>query len=538
MKRIQVACICTLFSIACPAAIASGDTATPARPPADDSSVERLVKTLESMAFFGPQTMPTAPRPVENLVPEWHPAAAIIISVQSLPGVLGPDPIYRQYAGLIAHIVPMLNVMVLYPEKEQTLLGELIGRLENEPGIRPYSERLLFFPVAGPTMWIRDIGPQFGRESDGRLTVFDFAARPFMDEAEAWFTIPAELPGVEWEKEVEAFEANRKRERLADATPVGLVRHLRLKTGLDLPLSRPPISLEGGDFIFDGRGNVFISQETLLANGGDQDTLAATFREHVGPVKLHFLFPLPGNTTKHLDMVLKFVDPETVLVAAPPPLDDRPLSPYQRRLRFEIEAVLTYNRQYLASQFPGLKIIEVPILPTVDESPARILNRLRWRILARVCEINGLDVLDLIRRGTPPDRVQETRKRIFEAISRDLGETLELETLEELQTAALHYLRVDINTVIETNVPFQTIYRSPVNSVHLVDALGREKFLLPRFHPREGEDPEALKQLHKLAERAFRSARPGVPVEWVDADVAADLLGGLHCMMIALPAPE
>ena len=81
-----------------------------------------------------------------------------------------------------------------------------------------------------------------------------------------------------------------------------------------------------------------------------------------------------------------------------------------------------------------------------------------------------------------------------------------------------------------------TLYRG--DAVHLVDALGREKFILPRFDPREGEDPEAIKQLHKLAEKGYRAARPGALIEWVDTDVAADLLGGLHCMMIALPVSE
>lgn len=536
MTRLRILLTIALFSCLGPFTPSATGGESPAANPVDSALLDRLVDTLRDMKFFGPQTIPTAPRPVARMVPEWHPAEAVLVSVHSLPAILGSGPGYAQLAGLVGRILPMVDVLILYPEREETLVGELIDRLEKEPGIRNHTTRLSFYPLPGPSMWIRDNGPIFGWTDEGELAAFDFSARPFMDEEEAWSTIPSELAGLEWMQEEAAFKANRRRERLADATPTALKRHLSLRTGRELPMARPPISLQGGDYIVDGNGNIFISQETLFANGGDEATLRAAFRKYVGPFDLHFLFPLPGNTPKHLDMVLKFIDEKTAFIAAPPELPEAPLSPYLRRLSFEIEKALAYNREYLGRHFPGITLIELPLLPLVDEPPARMLNRLRWRIIARVCELNGLDVIQLMNGDDEKPRRREINDAVLDALERDLGRPIKLETVEELQAAALHYLRLDLNTVIETNVPFLTIYRSPVNSSHLVDTDGREKFILPRFKSREGEDPAQIEGLHNLIEARVREARPKAVIEWVEADVAVDLQGGLHCMTVSLPA--
>lgn len=495
----------------------------------------KLVRNLEQNGFFGPQTLPDSSPPVAALIPEWHPVDAAILSVHSLPAILGMPANYAQYANMISAILPVADVLLLYPEKEETLLGELIDRFEAEAGILPYQDRLSLFPAPGPTIWLRDNGPIFGRAKDGSLTALDFAARPFVEEEEIWYTTPSEIAGIEWEQETAAFAANRTRERIADATPVALMRHLNLKTANTVTLKRPPISLQGGDFIFDGGSNVFLSHETLQINGGDKDSLTAAFRRHVAPCDIHFLFPLPGSTPKHLDMVLKFVDPETVLVAEPPPPPQSKESAYMRRLRFEIESVLAFNRRYLETHFPNLRIIGVPLLPVLDEPPARILNRVRWRVIARVCELHQLRVLNLLKGNDEGTARDGTEAAVYAAIEKDLGSPNRLETLDELQSAALYYLRTDLNTFVETNVPFLTVYRSPINALQIINRKGVETFILPRFAPREGESASAMKRWESTVEMAYHNARPKAQIVWVNADAAAELQGGLHCMAITLP---
>lgn len=520
-------------------------TSAPGTEPSDSRAARdaanthrKLVRNLEQKGFFGPQTLPDSSPPVAALVPEWHPVNTAILSIHSLPAILGMPANYAQYANLISALLPLTDVMVLYPEKEETLLGELIDRLESEAGILPYQDRLSLFSAPGPTIWLRDNGPIFGQTDDGSLTALDFAARPFVEEEEIWYTTPSEITGIEWEKETAAFIANRTRERIADATPVALLRHLNLKTDRSVSLKRPPLSLQGGDFIFDGTRNVFLSHETLQINGGDKDALAAAFRRFVAPCDLHFLFPLPGSTPKHLDMVLKFVDPDTVLVAEPPPPSQAKESAYMRRMRFEIESVLAFNRRYLETHFPHLRIIGIPLLPILDEPPARILNRVRWRVIARVCEVHQLRVLNLLKGSDEGSDYESTEAAVYAAIEKDLGAPNRLETLDELQSAALHYLRADLNTFIETNVPFLTVYRSPINALQLVNRKGSETFILPRFAAREGESASALKRWEDTVEKAYRAARPMARIIWVNADAAAELQGGLHCMAITLPDPE
>lgn len=494
----------------------------------------RLVRNLEQKGFFGPQTLPDNSGPVRELIPEWHPVSAALLSIHSLPAALGIPTNYAQYAHLISALLPLSDVMLFYPEKEETLIGELIDRLEGESGILPYQDRLTLFPVPGPKIWLRDNGPIFGRSESGALTALDFAARPFVEEEEIWYTTPSEIAGIEWELETAAFTANRTRERIADATPVALLRHINLKVGSNVTLKRPPISLQGGDFIFDGAGNVFLSHETLQINGGDRETLVAAFQRYVTPANVHFLFPLPGSTPKHLDMVLKFVDPETVLVAEPPPARANE-SAYMRRLRFEIESVLTFNKTYLKTHFPHLRIIGVPLLPVLDEPPARILNRVRWRILARVCELHQLKVMNLLKGADESGPYASTEAAVYAAIEKDLGTPNRLQSLEDLQAAALHYLRTDLNNFINTNVPFLTVYRSPINALQIVKHKGTETFILPRFTPREGESAATLRKWEAAVENAYRTARPKAAISWVNADTAAELQGGLHCMAITLP---
>lgn len=498
----------------------------------------RMLRNLEERGFFGPQTLPNWPKPVTTVLPDWAPTETALLSMQSIATVLGIESSYRQYADLIAGLISSVEVIILYPEKEQTLLGELMNRLEEEAAILPFQERIRFYPAPGPGMWIRDNGPIFALDENNHLAALDFSARPFVDEDELWYTTPSEIAGVEWEKEKEAFEANRTRERLADALPVALNRHLRLHGKSDILAKRPPISLQGGDFITDGKGNFFISQETVQSNGGDQQALTAAFQRYVAEGQLHVLFPLPGNTPKHLDMVMKFVDENTILLLEAPPAPATAESPYMRRLRFEIESVLAYNRRYMEDQFPNLKIIGIPLLPLVDESPARILNRLRWRIIAKVCELNRLDILVLLNGKITDPQFPQTEEALFAAIAADLGYSTRLETIEDLQTAALHYLKMDIHSILQTNVPFQTIYRSPANAIHLQTPSDRELIILPRFTPREGEHLKTLAKWEKQIEGAYRGARPDAIIKWVNADAAADLQGGLHCMFISFPKAE
>ncbi|MEY3001500.1 MAG: Porphyromonas-type peptidyl-arginine deiminase [Verrucomicrobiota bacterium] len=499
------------------------------------SLMRRIVRNLEQKGFFGPQTIPDSSGPVDALIPEWAPASATLLSIHSMPSVLGSPASYNQYATLIGALLPATDVMVFYPEKEETLLGELIERLESEADILAYSDRLSFHAIPGPSIWLRDNGPLFGRDASGNLIGLDFAARPFVEEEEIWYTTPSEIAGVEWEQETSAFVANRTRERIADATPVAMARHLNLKSGSMLALKRPPISLQGGDYIFDGKDNIFVSHETLQANGGDKASFVEAFRRHVFPANVHFLFPLPGSTPKHLDMVVKFIDQNTVLIADPPPPPKEPESAYLRRLRFEIEAVLSFNRKYLEKTFPDLRIVRIPLPPVLDEPPARILNRLRWRIIARVCELNQLNLMALLKDDGDPSTKSAIEESVFAAISQDLNAPNQLASIDELQAAALHYLRMDLNTILETNVPFITLYRSPINSLSVANGDGRETLILPRFAPRDGESPADLQKWHATVESAYRSVRPNATLKWVNADTAAELQGGLHCMAITLP---
>jgi agmatine/peptidylarginine deiminase len=139
-----------------------------------------------------------------------------------------------------------------------------------------------FFEVGTDSLWVRDY---IGR------TVFSGARR---QRVMVDFGYP--YPGALYD------------DRASDA----------LAARLGLPPYRDPpekaVFLAWGDFLTDGQGTAFVSRLMLEHNRGDQARIEAALRDYLGISRLVMLDRLRTGPNNHIDMYMKLLDAETILV--------------------------------------------------------------------------------------------------------------------------------------------------------------------------------------------------------------------------------
>jgi agmatine deiminase len=143
--------------------------------------------------------------------------------------------------------------------------------------------------------WMRDNGPIFVRDVDGRLAVVGFRFN-------AW--------GSRWHP----HDSDA-------AVPERIARHL------DLPFYRAPFVLEGGAIMVDGEGTVITTEQCLLNPNRnpslDRAAIEAGLRAYLGATTVvwlpfgHSLDTGPEATDGHVDGIAAYVGPGHVLLEVP-----------------------------------------------------------------------------------------------------------------------------------------------------------------------------------------------------------------------------
>jgi agmatine deiminase len=139
-----------------------------------------------------------------------------------------------------------------------------------------------FLPIATDDVWIRDFGPHFVKSKED---TFSIVATPYA---------PSE----------------HNFQKHDNASQVDIAR------AFGLPFHFLPLIIEGGNLVTDGAGTMVMFDSVFAHN--PERTIADIehiVRDWFGIDRL-ILFPaLEGEVTGQIDMAVKFVDPETVLVA-------------------------------------------------------------------------------------------------------------------------------------------------------------------------------------------------------------------------------
>jgi agmatine/peptidylarginine deiminase len=175
--------------------------------------------------------------------------------------------------------------VIYYPESAPMDTAEIRSYLYSR-GVLPIN--LKFIPGYTETLWIRDFGPMiqygdFGSGSERFVTDAGYATynRPKDD------SIPAQIASLwEWEHQ-------------------------------DLPLE-----IEGGNLIFDGLARGFASKRVFDQNQQlSQEEIKSTLIQHFNLQDFVFLETLDnsgGGVWKHVDMFMKIIDYETIMISEYP----------------------------------------------------------------------------------------------------------------------------------------------------------------------------------------------------------------------------
>ncbi len=272
-------------------------------PPTDDAQVvqflERagLLRTLELTPEEAHSALDAMDADQRCLTPrnasaEYHPvetpkgAFRLVAEIDPLAGALLTWPIpfpgsWKHHAEFTRHVATGGTALLAVPsapwQKAVQLYLEQTGvSLEN----------VVFLRIAANDVWVRDYGPSFVTSKQGDTAVI---ANPY---------VPWECP----------FQ------KADDQFPIELARQV------GIPVYRLPLVLEGGNIVTDGCGTLVMCDSVLHHNPEiSQARLRELMEAYFGCRQLILLPSLPGEITGHVDMIVKFLDAETVAVASAAP---------------------------------------------------------------------------------------------------------------------------------------------------------------------------------------------------------------------------
>lgn len=479
---------------------------------------------------------PTPAHPLEELYPEWAPAESVWMSLPLF--VVREDAEKRAYfLEVLRLLAPRLPVYILYNEDQENALLEWELEVKADPVLSALPEgQLDYVPSTVQSEWLRDFGPLFGRGKSGELVLLDHGYRGLGHLKKLW---QLELEAY-FKLDEDTFERRQRESQLLnfldDITP-NFMASAMARRGREVELVKPPLFLSTGDFGTDGRGRVFITEDTLVENGGSRAGLRQAFKEYYNAEELHVLFATPGRSTRHLDMIFKLAGPDRVLLASPPPANGTPVTAQQSRLLRELNRSLEANRLYLERRLPDLEVFTLPLAPMILASREQIEREIREDVMDAAGARAGLD-MPRVRTADPGSRLaREAAMLIREQMMKDLN-LRSLEGNEWLEEATLFYLDRELDRLVAGFVEERVFLRTYLNSLHLRLKNGEELVLIPRYRAREGEDPQLFADLESEVLEVYREAYPGAELHWVDSDAVIQYMGSVHCTTIVEPAGE
>ncbi len=515
------ACVCLAWFLMCPAVPSHGQPAS-----APD----------EQTLFFAPTAPPDGP----DLVPAWEPVSSLAVALP-LQGVFARPGMDEFMIDLIAAAARWTDVVVLHDEEQLQTVSRVIAAVSRRDAA--LLERLHFVPARVGTVWLRDYGPVFARDAQGRLCLLDSVYKDARFESRV--LVERQTQGADGPA-YRKMAADLAKRRKDDTAPVYLAQHLRQTGRPDARIVRPPAQVWGGDLATDGQGNLFISTETLIMHGGKRDDLDAILKKYYGAKSVTYLEPLPGPTVKHLDMFFTVVSEDTFFLAS----YDAPYlgaGVYGQYLNDEIVRVLKRNEDRLRAKFPDRQIVRLPMPPVVFATREEVVKDFRdlWYTTKLLKETPALRE-HLARAQDPNERAELERKitrRAVEQFSKEFSVEPGSEQEEQLVD---QLIRENSNTTLEEAIqnytPQVVIYKTYLNSVHLpgpgASSGSAGAVLVPRYSPDARSSAEELAEMEAQVQAVYEAALPGVEVIFINCDTVIQLSGALHCVTVTVPRSD
>lgn len=205
---------------------------------------------------------------------EFEPQSAILLGCNEL--VRFHEAFFVDFVAATHESVRLIGL--LSDGDDRRAAEELLGRA----GLDADAIELIELPVL--TMWVRDYGPLFTRDADGKPAIVDADTS----------TRGGQLDPADGD----------------DSSPRLLAEMLGLRC------INTPARIEGGNLLTNGRGLV-VSTTTLAAENLDPPAVTAlesTLADDLGLRRWVYLRPLEGEPTGHVDMFVAFVAPNVAVV--------------------------------------------------------------------------------------------------------------------------------------------------------------------------------------------------------------------------------
>lgn len=479
--------------------------------------------------FSSPLLDPTAPVPLRRLVLPWEPHRMLVLGLT--PEVIDHQPeVYGALLELIRIASEFVEVAVMYPDHAPDTETRTVLRVMKMPEGPAVSRRLHFIPSSISSIWVRDSLPQYAVSRKQRLVLIDSRSVDLTSD-------PTQLLGLLSDQRSDdprlGVRADRKLQQIFgdDIAPSFLASFLRFDSGAEVRVVRPPLALDGGDFICLSSDDVAVSESTLRYNGGRDDELRATIQDYFGVKRVHFLPTLPGRTIDHLDFIMQGTDEGVVVIAKAPPQVPQSRV-YAARLDERVRRTLEKNRDYLRKHFPKLRIIELPMPPPIVASREQVQEDIRRRIYRRLAAKHQID-LNAYWRGEPGNPAGAAAATEFKRI---VAEHFGAGTPADFDRVAREVLGDSVANLEATFVDEQTIYRTYVNATLIRAADGRTAIIIPRYQPRDESERPMIAAMEAEVLAAYRSAVPDARLIWLDCDELINELGAVHCVTHTVPA--
>lgn len=464
----------------------------------------------------------TPPVELSRLANEWEPQQALILSL-SFPEAMEDLEIARNFVNVLDVAHSYLDIYVFAEQEKHKAYAHFLSLINHHPRVGSILEKTHFVDSRSLLRWTRDFGPIFGFGPDNQLVAIDLVYRDMMKtlEEEA-LKLDGPLDPLR-----DFFNLN------GDAMPADIAATLQSEYDISVNIVRPSLSMDGGDFVSDGRGNLFISRQTLARNGGNRSELESVFRRYFDAKELHILEALPGRTVPHLDMIVKFLNHETVALPDFKVSTEKPINPYHAELNRNARWVIEKNERYLRKHFPDLKVLKIPMPPILFKSRDEIVSEAKQAFVKVYALEKKMVAADEINRLTGA-QLADLERNVLTAIKREMP-SAGFSTSAAFDAVLRKYGQLPLDAFIDRYSEPVTRYRSYINSVFLHAKDGRQAFLVPQFTSSNSSASALLNEWEKEVESAYRTAWPEAKIHWINCDSMVSDLGFLHCATLTVP---
>ena len=205
---------------------------------------------------------PSYPQKIARVINPLDPVESLVVALPYEDAIQN-HKILTFYMTIIAHAITATDVIILINERElfdfKAIVSQLAALKLDRYLYGDQKHQIRIVPARFNTKWIRDYGPLFAVNSQGRICLIDAIYGDVRDQINKaqYFSIrnffKVDVLKIVVAKITETKEKPAAAERYEDdVTSMYLANHLYQKHGFDIPIVRVPFQLHGGDLFADG----------------------------------------------------------------------------------------------------------------------------------------------------------------------------------------------------------------------------------------------------------------------------------------------